>query len=66
VAGAIVADVGLTPCEAARLRDLPAAHLLVVQERATPRGLGLSYAPYEEERRIWVAQAAGGDVGKLG
>jgi hypothetical protein len=31
----------------------------------SPAGTAVD-APYEEERRFWAAQAAGGDVGKLG
>jgi para-nitrobenzyl esterase len=42
---AILADVGLAPSEAGRLRDLPAAQLLDIQTRLTPRSGGVAYGP---------------------
>ncbi len=41
----ILADVKLAPHEAGQLRDLPAAQLLDVQTRATPRAGGIVYGP---------------------
>jgi para-nitrobenzyl esterase len=41
----ILADLGLAPSEAGRLRDLPAAQLLDVQTRVTPRAGGIAYGP---------------------
>src|SRR5258708_5933036 len=40
---AILADPGLAPSEAGRLRDLPAAQLLDIQTRVTPRSAGVAY-----------------------
>ncbi len=45
VTGAILADLGLPPSEAGRLRDLPAAQLLDIQTRVTPRAGGIAYGP---------------------
>jgi len=45
VMGAILADLGLAPSEAGRLRDLPAAQLLDIQTRVTPRAGGIAYRP---------------------
>ena len=42
---AILADLGLAPSEAGRLRDLPAAQLLDIQTRVTPRSAGVAYGP---------------------
>ncbi len=41
----ILADLGLAPHEAGQLRELPAAQLLDVQERVTPRSRGGFYRP---------------------
>jgi para-nitrobenzyl esterase len=41
----ILADVGLAPAEAGQLRDLPAAQLLEIQTRVTPRARGGVYRP---------------------
>lgn len=41
----ILADLGLAPHEAGRLRVLPAAQLLEVQSRVTPRAAGVAYGP---------------------
>jgi para-nitrobenzyl esterase len=43
VMASILGDVGLAPHEAGRLRDLPAARLLDLQERVTPRSEGVAY-----------------------
>ena len=45
VTGAILADLGLAPGEADRLRELPAAQLLDIQTRVTPRAGGVAYGP---------------------
>jgi para-nitrobenzyl esterase len=45
VTEAILADVGLAPGEAGRLRDLPADRLLDIQTRVTPRARGIAYGP---------------------
>jgi para-nitrobenzyl esterase len=45
VARAILADLGLSPDEAGRLRELPVDELLAAQNRATPRSAGVAYAP---------------------
>src|SRR5258708_36632613 len=45
VTEAILADLGLAPSEAGRLRDLPAAQLLDIQTRVTPRSAGVAYGP---------------------
>ncbi|HET8626601.1 MAG TPA: carboxylesterase family protein [Thermomicrobiales bacterium] len=58
VARAILADVGLTPREAARLRDLPAAHLLAAQGRATPRAAGIAYGPVADGVAVPAAPLA--------
>jgi para-nitrobenzyl esterase len=42
---AILADLGLAPSEAGRLRNLPAARLLDIQTRVTPRSAGIAYGP---------------------
>jgi para-nitrobenzyl esterase len=42
---AILADLGLAPSEAGRLRDLPAAHMLDILTRVTPRATGVAYGP---------------------
>ncbi|MBI5946839.1 MAG: carboxylesterase/lipase family protein [Chloroflexi bacterium] len=42
---AVLAEAGLSPQEAGRLRDLPAARLLEIQDKVTPRSGGMSYAP---------------------
>jgi para-nitrobenzyl esterase len=42
---AILADVGLAPSDAGRLRDLPAAQLLDIQTRLTARSGGVAYGP---------------------
>jgi carboxylesterase type B len=42
---AILADIGLAPSEAGRLPDLPAAQLLDIQTRLTPRSGGVAYGP---------------------
>jgi para-nitrobenzyl esterase len=42
---AILADLALAPSEAGRLRDLPAAQLLDIQTRITPRSAGVAYGP---------------------
>jgi len=41
----ILADLGLAPSEAGRLRDLPAEQLLEIQTRVTPRAGGVFYGP---------------------
>jgi para-nitrobenzyl esterase len=41
----ILADQGLAPHEAGRLRDLPAEQLLEIQTRVTPRARGAVYRP---------------------
>jgi para-nitrobenzyl esterase len=42
---AVLADLGLAPSEAGRLRDIPAAQLLDTQTRLTPRSAGVAYGP---------------------
>src|SRR5262245_24166000 len=42
---AILADLGLAPSEAGRLCNLPAAQLLDIQTRVTPRAAGVAYGP---------------------
>jgi para-nitrobenzyl esterase len=45
VTEAILGHLGLAPSEAGRLRDLPAAQLLDIQTRVTPRSAGIAYGP---------------------
>ena len=63
----ILADVGLAPHEARRLRDLPAARLLEAQGRATPRAAGIAYGPVADGDLVPVdplaAIAAGSAAG---
>lgn len=67
VMGCILADVGLAPHEAGRLRDLPADRLLDLQERVTPRSDGVAYGPIADGIDIPVdplgAIAAGSAAG---
>jgi para-nitrobenzyl esterase len=49
---AVLADVGLAPSEAGRLRDLPAAQLLDTQTRVTPRSAGVAYGPVADGTAI--------------
>jgi para-nitrobenzyl esterase len=49
---AILADAQLAPHEAARLRDLPAAQLLDIQTRVTPRAAGGLYRPVADGKEI--------------
>lgn len=67
VMGAILADVGIAPHEAGKLRDLPAARLLDIQTRVTPRAGGVSYGPIADGGEIaadpWAAVAAGSAAG---
>ena len=49
---AILADVGLAPHEAGRLRELPAAQLLEIQTRVTPRAAGIAYRPVADGAEI--------------
>jgi para-nitrobenzyl esterase len=63
----ILADLGLAPPEAGRLRDLPAEQLLEIQTRVTPRARGAVYRPVADgvdlptdpEAAIAGASAAG-------
>lgn len=63
----ILADLGLAPYQAHTLRDLPAAQLLEVQARVTPRERGISYHPVvdgaEVPRDPEAAVAAGSASG---
>ena len=52
---AILADVGLAPHEAGQLRELPAAQLLDIQARVTPRAAGACLSP----RGRWGGPARG-------
>src|SRR5215213_5222094 len=67
VAETILADLGLAPQEAGRLRDLSAAELLDVQSRVTPRARGVSYRPVLDGATIpsdpYAAIAAGSAAG---
>lgn len=67
VMGAILADVGIAPHEAGKLRELPAAQLLDIQTRVTPRAGGVSYGPVTDGGEIpadpWAAVAAGSAAG---
>jgi para-nitrobenzyl esterase len=49
---AILADVGLAPHEAGRLRDLPATQLLDIQTRVTPRAAGVAYRPVADGQMV--------------
>src|SRR5262249_31158559 len=49
---AILADVGLAPGWAGRLRGLPAAQLLDIQTRVTPRAAGIAYGPVADIANI--------------
>jgi len=63
----ILADVGLAPREAGRLRDLPAAQLLEIQTRVTPRAAGVAYRPVADGEEVpldpFAAIAAGSAAG---
>ena len=63
----ILADLRLAPHEVQKLRELPAAQLLEVQARVTPRERGISYRPVVDGAEIPVdpeaAVAAGSAVG---
>jgi para-nitrobenzyl esterase len=48
----ILADLDLAPHEAGQLRDLPAAQLLEVQERVTPRTGGVFYGPVADGQEL--------------
>src|SRR5579859_6511948 len=50
VTEAILADIGLTPREAGRLREIAAAELLDIQARVTPRERGGAYRPVIDGR----------------
>ncbi len=67
VMAAILADVGIAPREARRLRDLPADQLLEVQTRVTPRAGGVAYGPVVDGSEIpadpLAAIAAGSAAG---
>ena len=52
VTEAILADIGLTPREAGRLREIAAAELLDIQARVTPRERGGAYRPVIDGRVI--------------
>jgi para-nitrobenzyl esterase len=52
VTEAILADLGLAPDAAGRLRDLPARQLLDVQTRVTPRAAGVAYRPVADGTNI--------------
>ena len=59
----ILADLGLAPRKAGRLRDLPAAQLLDIQTRVTPRAAGVAYRPVADGEDVpadpFAAIAAG-------
>jgi para-nitrobenzyl esterase len=67
VVESILADVGLAPREAGRLRDAPADRLLALQERVTPRSGGVAYGPVADGTEIpldpLAAIAAGSAAG---
>jgi para-nitrobenzyl esterase len=63
----MLADLGLAPHEAGRLRELPAAQLLEVQARVTPRIGGVAYGPVADGQELpadpFAAIAAGSAQG---
>jgi para-nitrobenzyl esterase len=67
VMSAMLADVGLASHEAGRLRDLPSAQLLEMQNRVTPRAAGIAYGPVADGVEIAAdleaAVAAGSSAG---
>jgi para-nitrobenzyl esterase len=52
VAHAVLADLGIDPADAARLREFPVEEVLAAQNRATPRSAGVSYAPIADGESI--------------
>jgi para-nitrobenzyl esterase len=51
-AGLILDDLGLSPDQAQRLRDIPAEDLVAAQDRATPRKSGTFYGPIGDDKHI--------------
>ena len=49
----------MAPSEAGRLRDLPAAQLLDIQTRVTPRSAGVAYGPVADGTDIPVGSRGG-------
>jgi para-nitrobenzyl esterase len=58
VTRAILADLSLPPDEAGQLRELPAAQLLEVQTRVTPRSGGVAYRPVADGSELPMAPYA--------